>query len=527
MAIKDRLASILYPPNATRLEPKVSCALILILSFGYHDKDTGYYAGIIASSLFVGRFFGGYFWGYLTDKIGRKPVLLLSASLTYCATLFFGFSTNLYFAVISRFLQGLCNGVIVCGRAAFSEICDDTNQAIGVSLIFAAWNSAIVLGPALGGFLAHPTAKYPKLFGHGATWRFFHKFKYLLPSVLISTLLLFSIIAVYFFFEETLVSKKQKVEEGEEEEDEYTKDTERLLQKDNSDEDHEKKNKLLVNAEVGGIEKEEGTDEHNEDVVTCSCARKLSKNITETSLWALVRDKLVSLCVGMFGLSGFIIIGFQEVTAVWMASGVKLGGLAFTTDKIGLALLFPALMSVIIQPLIFGRLERKLGGIKTLRFFLIFLALMTIGFPFISAAHKSRRAIWSLLIIMRFFRMISDISVRSALAMFVNNSVSSDKAGIVNGYAFSVQEIMRVFSPSLLGALFAWSVRYGRKIGFPLDHHIAFFVLGVMITLLIVLSIFLPESINLPKRMSAASSAASSVKSSPAMSRTALPKKPL
>ena len=39
--------------------------------------------------------------------------------------------------------------------------------------------------------------------------------------------------------------------------------------------------------------------------------------------------------------------------------------------------------------------------------------------------------------------MLSDISVRSALAMFVNNSVFSDQAGVVNGYAFSVQEIMR------------------------------------------------------------------------------------
>ena len=42
-------------------------------------------------------------------------------------------------------------GVIVVGRASFAEVCDDTNQAIGVSLVFAAWNSAIVLGPALGG----------------------------------------------------------------------------------------------------------------------------------------------------------------------------------------------------------------------------------------------------------------------------------------------------------------------------------------------------------------------------------------
>ena len=51
-----------------------------------------------------------YFWGYVTDKFGRRPVLLVSATLTYFATLFFGFSTNLYFAITARFLQGLMNG---------------------------------------------------------------------------------------------------------------------------------------------------------------------------------------------------------------------------------------------------------------------------------------------------------------------------------------------------------------------------------------------------------------------------------
>ena len=60
-----------------------------------------------------------YFWGWLTDKIGRRPVLLISASLTYCATLAFGFSTNFYFAVVTRFLQGLFNGkylVVIIGE---------------------------------------------------------------------------------------------------------------------------------------------------------------------------------------------------------------------------------------------------------------------------------------------------------------------------------------------------------------------------------------------------------------------------
>ena len=72
----------------------------------------------------------------------------------YCFLKFFSallqlFSTLESSVIVNTYLAFL--GVIVCGRAAFAEICDDTNQAVGVSLVFAAWNSAIVLGPAVGG----------------------------------------------------------------------------------------------------------------------------------------------------------------------------------------------------------------------------------------------------------------------------------------------------------------------------------------------------------------------------------------
>jgi len=517
---KDKIASILYPPGTTRLDPKVSFALVLILfstqltlttpfaylpsmvkRFGYSDKDTGYYAGIIASSLFVGRFIGGYFWGYVTDKYGRRPVLLVSASLTYFSTLFFGFSTNLYFAVTARFLQGLFNGVIVCGRAAFAEICDDTNQAIGVSLIFAAWNAAIVLGPALGGFLAHPTRKFPSVFGKGAIGKFFRKFEYLLPSIVISFCLLMSIIAVFFTFEETLSTKQKSkaaevASEEEESDEEEAKDSSKLLKNHDNEIPYESKSKEQEShGKLDNFREEELRNNR-----TCLCCDVVARGIKSTALYSLVCNKLVAITVGLFGMSGFVIIGFQELTALWMATGVKYGGLGFTTDKIGMALLWPALCSVILQPIIFGRIERRIGGIRTLQIFLVFLAIMTAGFPFLNKARTNTNLLWPLVIIMRFIRMLSDISVRSALAMFVNNSVYPEQAGIINGYAFSVQEIMRVFSPSLLGALFAWSIRYGIGIGFPLTHHCAFMVLAIIICGELLVSFALPQTINLPMK---------------------------
>jgi len=54
-----------------------------------------------------------------------------------------------------------------------------------------------------------------------------------------------------------------------------------------------------------------------------------------------------------------------------------------------------------------------------------------------------RPILWSLLIVAGMIRMIADISSRSALALFINNSVYPEQAGRVNGLAFSVQEIMR------------------------------------------------------------------------------------
>lgn len=51
-----------------------------------------------------------YFWGWLSDKKGRRPIILLCVSLIGLTTLSFGFTTNIYFAVITRMLAGLVNG---------------------------------------------------------------------------------------------------------------------------------------------------------------------------------------------------------------------------------------------------------------------------------------------------------------------------------------------------------------------------------------------------------------------------------
>ncbi|XP_065680915.1 uncharacterized protein LOC105848448 isoform X2 [Hydra vulgaris] len=474
--VSEKISRIFYPPGVTHLNPTVAAALFLILfstlltlttpfsylpsmvaSFGYNQKESGYYAGMIASSLFVGRFLGGYYWGWLTDKVGRRPVLLVSALLTFVATLAFGFTTNIYWAIATRFLQGLFNGVTVVGRAAFAEICDNTNQAIGVSLVFAAWNSAIVMGPAFGGFLATPVIKYPNVFKGASKW-FFTKFAFLLPSVLISVVLILSIILIFFKFDET--NKRADLSDG-------VKESQGLLSK-----------------EIAEIENLNKKPEKSQTKQNCC-------NIKQWSIVELCSDKDVVLTVIMFGISGFCIIGFSELSSLWMATSLNYGGLSFDTDKIGITLLVPAILSIILQPILFSR---------TLQATILILVVTTVMFPFIRIFHSNKSIMWFLLIFLGLLRMIADISSRSCIALFINNSVYSDQAGRVNGLAYSVQEIMRVASPTMFGSLFAWSINdNNHQVKFPLDYRLSFFAVAFFTLTILVLSFLLPKSINGPK----------------------------
>ncbi|CAL1386833.1 unnamed protein product [Linum trigynum] len=82
-------------------------------------------------------------------------------------------------AVITRFLLGCLNGLHGPIKAYASEIFRAEHQALGLSTIFTAWGIGLIIGPALGGFLAQPAEKYPTLFSKDSL---FGRFPYFLPS---------------------------------------------------------------------------------------------------------------------------------------------------------------------------------------------------------------------------------------------------------------------------------------------------------------------------------------------------------
>ncbi len=80
----------------------------LVVDFkpGITKDEAGIYAGLVAGTFFVGNFCSSYLWGLLSDKFGRKKLLIAGASGTLCSIILFGFSTSIAWAVLSRALSG-------------------------------------------------------------------------------------------------------------------------------------------------------------------------------------------------------------------------------------------------------------------------------------------------------------------------------------------------------------------------------------------------------------------------------------
>ena len=70
------------------------------------------YAGMVTSSFAFAEFSSGVAWGRLSDKIGRKPVLLTGLAGTALSMLIFGFARNLPVALLARALGGFLNGCV-------------------------------------------------------------------------------------------------------------------------------------------------------------------------------------------------------------------------------------------------------------------------------------------------------------------------------------------------------------------------------------------------------------------------------
>jgi MFS family permease len=93
-------------------------------------------------------------WGRLSDRVGRRPVLLASLTASALAYLWLGGATALWMLVAARGFAGACAGNIAAAQAYIADVTQPEERARGMGLIGAAFGLGFMIGPALGGLLA-------------------------------------------------------------------------------------------------------------------------------------------------------------------------------------------------------------------------------------------------------------------------------------------------------------------------------------------------------------------------------------
>ncbi|KAJ3565894.1 hypothetical protein NP233_g7351 [Leucocoprinus birnbaumii] len=139
---------------------------------GGDKRKVGYYAGLIESLFFATEALTTLQWGRLSDRTGRKPVMLL--------------------------------GLFGVKKSIIGELTDTSNRAEAYALLPVAWAAGVTVGPLIGGSLSNPHKRFPKVFTH----QFWIDYPYFLPCLASAGIVFAFIIITYFFFKETLPKRE-------------------------------------------------------------------------------------------------------------------------------------------------------------------------------------------------------------------------------------------------------------------------------------------------------------------------------
>src|SRR5918993_4318974 len=119
--------------------------------FGMHF-GVGLIIGFIVAAFTVAQLLSAPAWGRFSDRVGRRPALLIALGASAIAYLIFGFAHSLLVLFLSRIVQGAGGGTVGVIQAYVADSTDPKDRARALGWLSATTNLGVALGPVLGSF---------------------------------------------------------------------------------------------------------------------------------------------------------------------------------------------------------------------------------------------------------------------------------------------------------------------------------------------------------------------------------------
>ena len=127
----------------------------LLPFYAEHFGASAFAVGLLSTSFSAAQFLFAPLWGRLSDRIGRRPVILIGLLGSGFSYALFAVATSLPLLFVARTLAGIAGANIPTAQAFIADITTPEKRARGMGLIGAAFGLGFIFGPAIGGFLSH------------------------------------------------------------------------------------------------------------------------------------------------------------------------------------------------------------------------------------------------------------------------------------------------------------------------------------------------------------------------------------
>jgi len=120
--------------------------------------------GLLAASFPVAQLVSSPVWGYVSDRYGRRPALLVGLGASAFAYVVFGFAHSVWLLFVSRFVQGLGGGTTGVVQAYVADTMLPHERAKALGWLSAATSAGVLFGPGIGSFMNHFGDAVPGVF---------------------------------------------------------------------------------------------------------------------------------------------------------------------------------------------------------------------------------------------------------------------------------------------------------------------------------------------------------------------------